>query len=129
MFNFKKKKIAEDAQLIIDTVNNYASNSSIKKMISPISDEYFLLDKKNRISICIGDSVVTFSNHVYLYKKSFNLSFTDTLKKTIKLKMEEEMQILKKSLFKNEINLLDKINGLSIQKEKPLIIRHNFKSS
>ncbi len=129
MFNFKKKKIAEDAQLIIDIVNNYASNSSIKKMISPISDEYFLLDKKNRISICIGDSVVTFSNHVYLYKKSFNLSFTDSLKKTIKLKMEEEMQILKKSLFKNEINLLDKINGLSIQKEKPLIIRHNFKSS
>ena len=129
MFSFKKKKMAEDAKLIIDIVNNYASNNSIKKMISPISDEYFLLDKRNRVSICIGDSMVTFSNHIYMYKKSFNLSFTDTLKKNIKLKMEEEMQALKQSLFKNEMNLLDKINSLSIEKEKPLIIRHNFKSS
>ncbi len=129
MFNFKKKEIAEDAKLIIDIVNNFSGDSSIKKLVSPISEDYFLLDEKNQVAICIADGEITFSNHVYMYKNTFNLSFTDGLKKKIKQQMEKEMQELKAQLFRNEVNLLDKINGLSAKEKTPIILRPNFKSS
>lgn len=129
MFTFKKKTIKEDAKFVIDIVSNYSSEKTIKKLISPISDEYFLIDDKNKISICISDGEVTLSNHTFLYKKLFNLAFTDKLKKQIKENMEQEMQLLKQTLFKNETELLSKILDLSTKKTKPVIIKHNFKSS
>ena len=129
MFTFKKKPIKEDAKFIIDIVSNYSDDESIKKLISPISDEYFLIDDKNKISICISDGKVTLSNHTFLYKKLFGLSFTDRLKKQIRKAMEQEMQLLKESLFKNETDLLSKILNLSTKKNNPYIIKPNFKTS
>ncbi|WP_282123200.1 hypothetical protein [Algibacter mikhailovii] len=129
MFNFGKKTTGEDSQCIVEIINNYSEDSSIKKLISPISDEYYLLDEENQVSICISDNEVILSNHVYLYKKSFNLSFTEDLKKQVKEHMEKEMQALKKTLFNNEINLLEKIKGLSEQRKNSLTIKHNLISS
>ena len=129
MFNFGKKPTGEDSQCIVEIINNYSEDSSIKKLISPISDEYYLLDEENQVSICISDNEVILSNHVYLYKKSFNLSFTEDLKKQVKQHMEKEMQALKKTLFNNEINLLEKIKGLSEQRKNSLTIKHNLISS
>ena len=129
MFNFKKKPLSEDAQYIKDIVISNSENDNIKKMISPISDEYFLIDNENQISICISDGKIVFSNHVFLYEKTFNLSFTDSLKKLVKENMEIEMQDLKKSLFKNETALLSKVLRLANKPEFPLIINHNFKKT
>lgn len=117
MFSLKKKPLTEDAQHIIDIVEEYSNKKDIKKLISPISDEYFLIDSENEISICIGDEHVTLSNHVFLYKKDFNLDFTDKLKKTVKENIEEEMQLLKESLFNNETNLLSNVLKLAHKKE------------
>lgn len=129
MFNFKKKALSEDAQLIHDIAVNYATNKDIRKLISPISDDCFLIDDKNQITVCIGDGEIILANHTYLYKKAFNLSFTDALKKSVRQFLEQEMQTLKKTLLKNEINLLDKIKVLSNKEQKPIILRPNFKSS
>ncbi|AUS05661.1 hypothetical protein [Pseudotamlana carrageenivorans] len=129
MFNFESKATREDCKFIIDIIKNYSEDQSIKKLISPISDEYYLLDEKNQVSICIADDEIILANHIYLYKKAFNLAFTSDLKKIIKKQMEKEMQDLKKTLFKNEINLLDKILNLSARKKKSLTITPNLKSS
>lgn len=117
MFSLKKKPVTEDAQHIIDIVEEYSNKKDIKKLMSPISDEYFLIDSENEISICIGDEHVTLSNHIFLYKKVFSLNFTDKLKKTVKENMEREMQILKQSLFNNETNLLSNVLKLASNKE------------
>lgn len=127
MFTFKEKKLPEHAQYIMDIVTVYAEKKGIKKSISPISDEYFLIDDKNEIYICIEDGKVTISNHTFLYKKIFTLSFTDSLKKVVKESIENEMQTLKKSLFKNETELLGKVLDLAGSEHKPLVITHNFK--
>ncbi|MDO6760642.1 hypothetical protein Q4566_10565 [Tamlana sp. 2_MG-2023] len=129
MFNFDSKATREDCKFIIDIIKNYSEDQSIKKLISPISDEYYLLDEKNQVSICIADDEIILANHIYLYKKTFNLAFTSDLKKIIKKQMESEMQELKKTLFKNEIDLLDKILDLSARKKKSLTITPNLKSS
>ena len=128
MFTFKKKPLKEDAQYIIDIVNNFSKNETIKKIVSPISDEYFLLDEKDEISICIKNEEVILSNHVFLFKKMFNLSFTDNLKKQVRENMEEEIQQLKKSLFRNETTLLSNILKLSSDEKVPLVIRPMFKA-
>ena len=103
MFSLKKKPLTEDAQHIINIVEEYSNKKDI--------------DSENEISICIGDEHVTLSNHVFLYKKVFNLDFTDKLKKTVKENIEEEMQLLKESLFNNETNLLSSVLKLAHKKE------------
>ncbi|MBZ0326702.1 MAG: hypothetical protein K8F54_03795 [Altibacter sp.] len=129
MFTFKKKAVEKDVQYIIDIIANYTSKKDIKKFISPISDEYFLIDDENQIYLCIGNGEVTFSNHVFLYKKTFSLSFTEKLKKQIKNSIEEEMQLLKKSLFKNETQLLSKVLRIAEKEMNSSVITHNFKYS
>lgn len=127
MFIFKKKPLSEDDKYVIDIVDNFSKNTEIKKMISPISDEYYLLDETNKISICISDEEVIISNHIFLYKKMFNLSFTDELKKQVRENMEKEMQTLRKKLFKNETSLLSNILKLSSNEKVPMVIRPMFK--
>ncbi|WP_299225509.1 hypothetical protein [uncultured Psychroserpens sp.] len=127
MFKLKKKDLKEDAKYVKAIITTYSEKQHIKKLVSPISNTYFIIDDKNQIYICIEDGKVTLSNHVFLYKKQFNLSFTDALKKLVKEQMEKEMQLLKKSLFKNETNLLSKIHNISISHKKSNVISHNFK--
>ncbi len=129
MFNFKKKSLSEEAQLIQDIAINYATNKEVRKLISPISDDCILIDDKNQITVYISDGEIILANHTYLYKKVFNLSFTDSLKKRIKRFLEEEIQTFKKTLLKNEVNLLDKVRSLTKKEHTPIIIKHNFKSS
>lgn len=127
MFRFKKKTIEKDAQYVFDIVEKYSNDKKIKKYISQISDEYFLVDDINKISVCIDDGIVTIANHDFLYKKVFSVSFTDKLKKNLKKSMEAEIQFLKKTLFNNETDLLTKILELPTVKEITPVISHNFK--
>ncbi|MCX2679683.1 hypothetical protein OOZ15_07000 [Galbibacter sp. EGI 63066] len=113
MFGFKKVELTKDEKHIQDIVSKYAENDAVKKMISPISDEYYLIDNDKEISLCIEDGKVTLSNHKFLYEKHFRLSFTENLKKQMRQSMENEMQELKKSLFKNETDLLSMILEVS----------------
>lgn len=129
MFTFKKRSLPEDAQYVKDIIVQYSERESIKKLISPISDEYFIIDENNQIFICIADDKVTISNHTFLYKKFFNLSFTEELKKIVRESMEKEMQVLKKSLFKNETELLSKVFDIASNEKMPQIIKHNFAES
>lgn len=130
MFLLKKKPLGEDDQYVIEIIDKFSRNGEIKKMISPLSDEYYLLDEKNKISVCISNEEVIISNHVFLYKKQFNLSFTDRLKKQVREHIEEDMQKLKNELFKNETTLLSNILKLSTEQKAPvpLVIKPLFKA-
>ena len=126
MFNFKKKKTSEDAQYITEIIEQYSKKKSVRKLISPISDEYYLIDDVNEIYICIMDGKITISNHVFLHKKFYSLSFTDKLKKLVKENIELEMQTLKKTLFNNETDLLSKVLKFAKGAKYTPVIDHNF---
>ncbi|MBC9797535.1 hypothetical protein [Sinomicrobium weinanense] len=128
MFGFKKRELTEDEKYIKEIVLYFSEKESVKKLISPISDEYFLMDDENQIYICLGNGRFSLSNHKFLYEKIFNLSFTEELKKQVRHSMEAEMQALKKSLFKNETNLLHKVLNLVNNARKAQIISPNFKN-
>ncbi|MGS2764679.1 hypothetical protein [Sinomicrobium sp. M5D2P9] len=128
MFGFKKRELTEDEKYIKEIIQYFSENDSVKKLISPISEEYFLIDDENQIYICIGNGNFSLSNHKFLYEKVFNLSFTEELKKQVRHNMETEMQALKKSLFKNETDLLDKVLNMVNNAKKGQILNHDFLS-
>ena len=114
-------KLPSRDEVVISALIDKYLKLDVKKLILPIlnknifqedSNEYIFEDEKRNISILIGDGYITISNHDFYYNKNFNINFTDKLKKKIRIKIEEERQELKKVLFKNEVDLLQKIKDL-----------------
>lgn len=109
---FKPSKLSEDENEIKEIVNKYLEKEGVDKLISPISEEYFLMDTKNEIYICLSDKRITISNHKFLYKNNVSLEFSEGLKKQFRERIEVERQELKAQLFKNETDLLKRIKEL-----------------
>lgn len=109
---FKKKPLPQDLQLIEQIVEKFLLNPLVKKLISPLSEEYLLIDEEHSISVCISAGNIKLSNHAFLLTKNTHIGFTEKLQKLIRQQIEKERQELKKQLFENEINLLEKINNL-----------------
>ena len=106
---FKKPVPTKDELYIRDIVENFLNRQDVQKIVNPILNEYFLIDRTNDVNLCIRNSNVEISNHKFLYKRQISLSFSDTLVKKIASKIGEEVQQIKKELFKNEIDLLRNI--------------------
>ena len=108
---FKKKEMSEDEKLVSGIVEKYLKKA-VPKLIAPISMEYIIRDDENQVYICIGHGFVNISNHKFLYKKNFSLTFTENLCKEVRRAIEKERQDLKNQLFKNEVELLQNILNL-----------------
>ena len=95
---------------IFNLIVGMLQDPDIKKMIAPNTDEYFLVDDSRKVYVCVEDSNVRISNHDYLIVTRTRMGFTDDLKSTMRNALEVERQALKKELFKNKIDLIDKIS-------------------
>jgi hypothetical protein len=89
--------------------------SKVPIKFAPNSDEYFMVDEEKGISLCLEQSKVKVANHNFLYHVPLQLAFVESQKKKLASVLEERTQALKKSLFKNEIDLLDKITKLYVK--------------
>jgi len=114
---FKRKKSMSELKLelkqkkicgLIDKLLN--SNSEI--YFAPISNEYFIIDKDKQINAWLSDTSVRIANHQYLYETNLKLSSMEKYMKKAKNKVEEKTIQIKKELFKNEIDLINKISSL-----------------
>lgn len=100
----KQKKICELISTLLD--------SDTEIHFAPISNEYFIVDKEKQISVWLSDRAVKISNHQYLYEVTFKLSLMEKYMNKAKNKVEEKTTKIKKDLFKNEVDLIDKIKNL-----------------
>lgn len=105
------KKQAIEERKVKDLVTKMLNAKHVEKLISPRSDEYFLLDKQNQLSLCIEHAGVKIANHSYLVRIQTTLKFAESLKDLISANLEEDRQSLKKELFKNQIDLIDNITN------------------
>lgn len=114
---FKRKKSVEELKLelkqkkigeLIDSM----LESNIDIHYAPISDEYFVIDKVNQISICLSHTSVRIANHEYLYEVNFSGNTTFKYMTKAKQKVEDRAKKIKKDLYKNEVDLIDKIKSL-----------------
>jgi hypothetical protein len=103
-FELKQKKII--------TLVDKMLEAEVEVTLAPISEEYFIVDKSREIYISLSDSLIRISNHSYLYEISCTSVLMSKLMAKAKLKVEEKANRIKKELFKNEIELLDKLNKL-----------------
>jgi len=111
-WTLNKKKINDDELIINDIVDKCLNRVDVERLISPLADEYFLIDKVNEICVLISTEKITISNHNYSIQKQMGLSFNEKLKKIVRNKIDEERQELKRILFKNETDLLLKIKDI-----------------
>lgn len=100
----KQKKIGELLDGMLD--------SEVEVHFAPISDEYFIIDKEKQISICLSNSSVKIANHQYLYEVNFSGNTMIKYMSKAKDKVEERTRAIKKELFKNEVELIEKIKNL-----------------
>jgi hypothetical protein len=103
-FELKHKKI-------IDLVDKMLE-SNVEVTLAPISDEYFIVDKDKQVYISLSDSLIRISNHSYLYEVTCTSVLMSKLMGKAKLKVQDQANKIKKELFKNEIQLIDKIDKL-----------------
>lgn len=111
---FNKKPLTEDEQKMKDLVDRIISAEKTKFQHSPINHEIIVLNREKQIFLLIEDDGITVSNHDFTYKRQFRLNFISQIKSIVNQRIEQERQELKKELFKNEMQLLDKIHNLFI---------------
>lgn len=100
-FNLKKRKIRELIESIL--------KKNVDIHIGPNTGEYFIIDKHNSVSIMVSHKIVRVANHKYMYDSSFELSFLEDIKKIIKDEIQKRTDSIKKQLFRNEIDLFQKL--------------------
>jgi hypothetical protein len=105
------KNIVPEDEALVKNIISKSLDKDIKRLISPLTDEYLLIDEANELYICVGNSSVTISNHKFLYKKNLTIGFSEKLKKQIRKAIDKDRQELKKQLFTNEIGLLTNIKN------------------
>jgi len=86
--------------------------AKVKIIFAPDSDEYFLIDEVEGISLCLEQSKLKVANHDFLYYVPLQLSYVEAQKKKLRVELEERISLLKKRLFKNEMDLLTKLNKI-----------------
>lgn len=116
MINFfqstEDKKTLLEYRKLEEVIKDMLKEKGVTRMIAPYTDEYFLIDTKREIYACIENGQVRISNHDYNMVSKTSIRFTDKLKGTIRAVLEVERQLLKKELFKNKIDLIDKIGAI-----------------
>lgn len=117
-FNFNIKGLVPKEDLLTkleekklkELINSMLNDLSIQKRISPNTDEYFLIDDVRKTYVCVEDGMIRISNHDYLIITRTRLGFTDDVKTIIRAFLEVERQSLKKELFRNKLDLIEKIS-------------------
>ena len=103
----KQKKLGElvDAMLASNTEVHYA----------PISQEYFIIDKDNEVHVCLSESSIRVANHSYLYEVTLSAHAMTKYLVKAKQKVEDRTKEIKKELFKNEVDLIDKVKEIYVK--------------
>lgn len=99
----------EEAKETLEIVNKLLARTDVERLISPKSDEYFLIDRVNQYCVVIGDDKILIANHTFSVPVELGLEFTESVKKIVRDKLEDERQALKGSLFENKVDLLKRI--------------------
>ena len=106
---FPKYVMSEDEQRIYNTIENTLSYEETESRIAPISDEYIIFNKELEMIIVVRRGMVLIANHDYFISTLCSGNFQTVLDDMIMGKIEIAREKLKAEIFKNKVNLLEKI--------------------
>lgn len=87
-------------------------NSNLDIYYSHKRDEYLILDKNNKITVCVSYNAIKIIKDTFFYEIPFSFNTLSTYIQKIKNKMEEKSDSIKKDLFKNEISVIEELTKL-----------------
>lgn len=99
--DLKQKKITELITSMLE--------SSAEVHNSPLSSEYFVLDKKRGINAIITESYVKISSDTYRYELPLSLNQSEKLINSIKEVIRDRSEMIKKKLFSDEMSMLENL--------------------
>tara|TARA_R110000796_G_scaffold190518_1_gene307268 strand:- start:521 stop:868 length:348 start_codon:yes stop_codon:yes gene_type:complete len=106
----KSVEIIEEEEIVKGIIDKLLNRDDVERLISPNSDEYFLIDSKNEYCVVISQDKFIIANHEFSVPVELGMTFNENIKKIVRNKIEAERQILKKTLLQNKTNLLKKIS-------------------
>lgn len=106
---FPKFKPTEHEQLIIDIIGLLFDQDDTDCITAPISERYYISNKRLGYWIKIGDTAVTITNHKFTYVSQSPLNFNDYVIRVVKEYIERDRQEFEKTVFQNELDLLSNI--------------------
>jgi|TARA_R110000822_G_scaffold6851_18_gene28731 hypothetical protein len=99
----KVKKLKELIALML--------KSDLELFYVPSDNQYFIIDREQLCYICISDLYAKVTNHNFLYNVSMSSNESAPILKLIEQKIKVNCDKIKKELFKNELDLLEKLKN------------------
>lgn len=101
--------VEKKVSTIVDKLLENKSENNTKIVINSSTQDVLLVDNDSQISVCLEHSGVKIANHDFLFYENLPLKFVENMKSKVLKEHSNRFKVLKKELFKNEVDLLDKI--------------------
>jgi len=96
-------------KLIIDIINNLCIQSDTDMKIAPLSNRYYIVNKRLQYWIKVWEEGITITNHKFSFTQKSITKFHSELINIIEKHIEESRLVFENTVFENEINLLEDI--------------------
>lgn len=106
-----KYKPNEKEVLIISIIKEMCSQSDTDIMMAPISGRYFIVNKRLEYWVRLWEDGVTITNHKFTFSNSSPQAFQSILIKEVEKAIEKSRDEFEKTVFQNEVQLLENIIG------------------
>jgi hypothetical protein len=100
---FKELKLKEIIQKLLN-------HPETIKLMDPITTHYYLDNKKLEYFLLVTYNFVKITNHKFYYTENINSRFGEDLEKIIKIAISKDRKKIEDEMFKNEQDLLTKID-------------------
>lgn len=106
---FPKYKPTQHEELIIEIINLLFNESDTECITAPISERYYISNKRLGYWVRIGDTAITITNHKFTYVSQSPMNFNNYVVRVVREHIERDRQEFEKEIFKNELDLLTNI--------------------
>lgn len=109
-------KMGETEQLISDIVNLMCEQKDTDFMMAPISNKYYISNRRMEYYIVLNDFFIAITNHKFSFERSISSNFSSILIKRVHQSMDTDRQAFEKEVFRNQLDLLGDIKVSLIEK-------------
>lgn len=111
--------MSEKENEIFSIINKMSNHPSTSFLMDPLTDRYFMDNKKLGYFVLVSYNNVKITNHQFYYTNQIIMKFADILIAKIKLAISKDRKKIEEQMFKNELNLLSDIeSNLTIKKPR-----------
>lgn len=106
---FPSYKPTETEELVIDIINLLFGDEKTECITAPISNKYYITNKKLNYYIKVDISTIVITNHKFSYVVQSPLPFYEIICDIIREYIEKDRAEFEKTVFQNEVELLTNI--------------------